>query len=177
MQENTYLVKVSLDSGSNSYYAAPVTEPVVLTVYQPTGSFATGGGWIVDSSGSHGNFGFVVHYNSAGNVQGHAVYVYRVGGLDYMIKSNAWIGMAIVGNHVYFQGKATLQVMDSATGVLLYSVGNYQFRVDVYDNTGTTVNNGQDTYQIAVWDNSGLVYHQAAGNLMGGQVMVHDSKP
>ena len=177
MQENTYLVTFSLDSGSNSYYTAPVTEPVVLTVYQPTGSFATGGGWIVDSSGSHGNFGFVVRYNSAGNVQGHAVYVYRVGGLDYMIKSNAWIGMAIVGNHVYFQGKATLQVMDSATGVLLYSVGNYQFRVDVYDNTGTTVNNGQDTYQIAVWDNSGLVYHQAAGNLMGGQVMVHDSKP
>lgn len=160
---------------TNSYYNAPNTDPLVLTVYQPNGSYATGGGWIVDPSGSHGNFGFVVRYTSSGNVQGHAVYIYRVGGLDYMIKSNAWIGLAIIGNHAYFQGKATLQVMDPTTGVLLYNVGNYQFKVDVYDNTGTTVNNGVDTYQITVWDNNGLVYHQAGGSLMGGQIMVHDA--
>jgi len=179
LAENSYLVLVKFDA-ANPYYAGPNSEPSVLTVYLPTGSFSTGGGWIVDSSGSHGNFGFVVRYSKSGNTQGHSVYVYRLNGYDYMFKSTAWIGFGISGGHAYFQGKGIIQQIDPATGLVVWSEGNYQFRVDTWDNTGTSNHNGIDTYQIVILDKNGVQYHVAggqlpgtSGDLQGGNIVVH----
>ena len=68
----------------------------MITFYNNTGQFVTGGGWIIDpaSGGNgHGNFGFNARFNKNGAPQGQMVYVYR--GLyngvlaDYRIKSNS----------------------------------------------------------------------------------------
>jgi hypothetical protein len=190
-KENTYLVTITFDA-ANKYYTGVASEPTVVDVYAPTGAFATGGGWITDtkSGGGHGNFGFTVR-STLSKVQGHSVYVYRVMGADgkmydWVIKSTAWTGLTITCTtpsgpcRTIFQGKAVVQQINSVTGEVVWSDGNFQFTVTVWDNTKTTNNGGVDTYQIVVLDKNGKPFWSAGGtppgtlgNLKGGQIVVH----
>ncbi|MCQ6962291.1 alkaline phosphatase family protein [Methanolobus chelungpuianus] len=157
---------------SDGYYSPTTSAPALLTVYEPTGQFTTGGGWILDPTGSHGNFGFTAKYNNKGNVQGNSVYIYHQDGLDYIIKSNAWIGLAITGATSRFQGKASLQIYDSTTGLLQpESSGNFQFIVEAVDNESSGT---PDSYYITVLDKNGVVYHTASGQLQGGNIVIHE---
>lgn len=101
------------------------------------------------------------------------MYVFRQANLVYMVKSNAVIGLAISASCGSFQTKATLQIFDPSTGQILFSDGNYQMTTKACDNTGTTTNSGTDTYGISVLDKNGLPYHNAGGNLQGGNITVH----
>jgi hypothetical protein len=106
--EASYCVMTKLIGGSggiaaasttNAWYQTDPPTAVVITFYNNTGQFVTGGGWIWDPAGGgnkHGNFGFNARYNKSGSPQGQMVYVYRglypaVGGVpaDYRIKSNS----------------------------------------------------------------------------------------
>ncbi|MFZ3168600.1 MAG: choice-of-anchor U domain-containing protein [Candidatus Methanoperedens sp.] len=156
----------------NDYYKPITSTPTPLIVYEPTGQFTTGGGWILDPTGSHGNFGFTAKYNKQGKVQGNSVYVYHQNGFDYIVKSNAWIGLAIKGITSSFQGKASLQIYDPATGLLQPgSSGNFQFTVEAVDNE---LSKTPDTYKITVLDKNGVVYHTATGQLQGGNIVIHE---
>ncbi len=156
----------------NDYYKPITSAPTPLTVYEPTGKFTTGGGWILDTVGSHGSFGFTVKYNKQGKVQGNSLYIYRQNGLDYIVKSNAWIGLAIKGITSSFQGKASLQIYDPTTGLLQPgSSGNFQFTVEAVDNE---LSKTLDTYKITVLDKNGSVYHNATGQLQGGNIVIHE---
>jgi len=177
--EGTYLVVAALEA-NDYYYIDGDSEPALITVYEPTGSFVTGGGWIWDN-GDHGNFGFVAHYNKNVLPKGSMVYVYRSGGYNWIVKSNSWIGLAISsdGHYATFQGKATVQKVDQY-GTVVLSAGNYQFTVEVWDYTGTGTNNGVDVFHIKVLTNTGTLFKEAgamppstAGNLQGGQIFVH----
>jgi len=172
---NDYFIIVDIDP--NDYYASSASDATALIVYEPTDDFVTGGGWIYDSFGSIGHFGFNVRYNKHGNLQGSLLYVYYEGGWNYIVKSNAWIGMAIEGNHAYFEAKCLIQKYNPATGELIWSEDNYKFRVDVWD---TDSYGGIDIYQIRVWDKNGVVYHEAGfnpiGRLQGGNIVIHDVK-
>jgi len=171
--ENGYLIVVSIDD--NDYYAGPTSDPTPLTVYEPTGEFVTGGGWIWDPSGSKGNFGFNAKYTKSGKPKGHLVYVYRDGGWNYIVKSNAWIGLAIVEGHAYFEAKCVVQKYNPATGELVWAEGNYKFRVDVWDKDS---DGGVDVYQIRVLDKNGVLFHEAGfdqlGELQGGNIVIHN---
>ncbi len=175
LQENCYIIIASLDATENDYYKAPTSDAIPLTVYEPTGTFVTGGGWIVDPTESHGNFGFNVKYLKSGRIQGRSVYVYRVGELNYIVRSNAWRGLAIQDEHAFFEGKCVVQIYDPASGELVWSEGNYKFRIDVWDNSP---NGGIDKYQLLVLDKNGVQYHEAgfdpAGYLKGGSIVIHD---
>lgn len=71
---DNWIVVLTVPS-TDAFFTGPPADPVVLTVYQPTtGTFATGGGWVVDPSyrnipvavsaeNDHGNFGFNIRYN------------------------------------------------------------------------------------------------------------------
>ena len=158
----------------NDYYLPISSKPTPMIVYEPTDQFTTGGGWIWDPTGSHGNFGFNVKYNKKGKVKGNSIYVYRLDGLDYIVKSNAWIGLAISDNTSTFQGKAVLQIFDPVTGELQpESSGNFQFTVEAMDNE---LNGNPDYYKITVLDKDGLEYHNATGSLNGGNIVIHDKK-
>ena len=128
----------------------------------------------MENTGSKGNFGFVVRYNKSKQVKGQSVYVYRYGGWDYIVKSNAWTGLAIENTRAYFEGKCTIQMYNPATGELVWSNGNYTFRVDTWDNSTT---GGIDIYQIRVLDKNGVIYHMAGfnpyGYLQGGNIVIH----
>jgi hypothetical protein len=172
--EGTYYIDVSVDPLVNLYYIAPTPEPSTLTVYLPTGTFVTGGGWIDDSSGGKGHFAFVVRYNAKGQVQGQSLYIYREGGFQFIVKSTAWNGLAIDGAHAWFEGKCVVQKYDLAMDTMVSSEGNYKFRVDVWDNTAT---GGKDVYQIQTWNKVGMGYHKAGitpyGELRGGSIVIH----
>jgi hypothetical protein len=183
---DNWTVVVRLAPGSS--FTAVATDPVVLTVYQPApGAFATGGGWVVDpgyqsrpvaisAQNNHGNFGFNVRYKSGTTPQGHAVYVFRgADGYDYVVKSNSWQGgaAAFTAGTTAFTGKATVTVVDPATGAVVPGLGggNYTFRVDA-------TAGASPTYAISVYDPSGTLFHQAGTSasqlpLGGGNIVVH----
>jgi hypothetical protein len=61
-----------------------------------------------------------------------------------------------------------------ATGELVWSNGNYTFRVDAWDNNKP---GGTDIYQIRVLDKNGVAFHMAGfnpyGYLQGGNIVIH----
>ena len=175
LSENGYLIQISFDCDSNDYYQGPKSDLINIVVYEPTGDFVTGGGWIWDSSGNKGNFGFNVKYKKNGLPKGQAVFVYRVGDWHYIVKSNAWLGMAIVGSHSFFEAKCVVQQYNSETGEMLWDEGNYNLRIDVWDNAEEE--EVDDVFQIRVYDKNGLLYYEAGfdpyGFLQGGNIVIH----
>ncbi len=167
--------------GTNLYYTAADAQVVGLDFYVNSGQFATGGGWVSDPSGTHGNFAFNARYNSTGSPKGQMVYVYRAtyNGVmaDFIIKSNALSALQFSGTAYpissTLQGKANVQVNRAADGYTLFSAGNYTFSATVIDSgqTGTT---GKQ-FSLAVYDSSGVPYHSipAGTPLQGGNVVVH----
>ena len=119
--EGFVCVNVSLvagpDGGVNQWYVADSTA-TMLTFYEPSGQFATGGGWVADPAGGKGNFGFTARYLKSGRVQGNLVYTYRgeYNGelVEYKIKSSALNALAFGGAtfpvSASLQGKATLRI-------------------------------------------------------------------
>ena len=174
LPEESYLILITLDSNVNEYYKGKPSDLATITIYEPNGDFVTGGGWIYDSYGNKGNFGFNVKYKKNGLPKGQAIYVFRAGDWEYIIKSNAWLGMAIDGNHSFFETKSTVQVYNSETNELIWDEGNYQMRIDVWD--GEEV----DLFQIRIYDKNGIVWHEAGfdplGVLEGGNITIHSKE-
>jgi hypothetical protein len=167
--------------GTNLFYTAPNAEPVGVDFYVNSGQFATGGGWVNDPTGSHGNFGFNARYNSAGSPKGQMVYVYRssYNGVlaDFIIKSNALNALQFTGTTYpissTLQGKVNVQVNRASDGYALFSAGNYTFSATVTDN-GQNGTSGKQ-FSLIVYDTSGVPYHSvpAGTPLQGGNVVVH----
>jgi hypothetical protein len=192
----------SLTAGSvNGWYLPNSAEAAVITFYNNTGQFVTGGGWVTDggSTNSKGNFGFNARFNNNGSPQGQMVYVYR--GLyngvlaDFRIKSNSltslgfscWNGTAYatcpIGNTTFpamaaLQGKSTIQINRASDGYVLYSDGNSTFNASVID-SGQSSGIGSDSFSLTVYDKNGVLYKQigvpVAALLGGGNVVIHPS--
>ncbi len=174
----------------NGYFAGPSSDPVVMTVYQPSpDKFVTGGGWIHDPSfqnqpvpvgpNDHGNFGFTVRYGKNLTPSGHAIYIFRgSNGFTYIIKSNSWQGggLALGPTSGEFGGKANVSVVDPETGLVVVGLGggNFSYRVDVTDSGA----GDGDTYAITVYSPTGALYHQVGTPqqqllLGGGNIVIH----
>ncbi|MFW9964811.1 MAG: OmpL47-type beta-barrel domain-containing protein [Candidatus Sifarchaeia archaeon] len=177
LPENGYIIIISIDPEDNPFYMGPSSDLVTLTIFEPTGDFVTGGGWLMGPSGEKSNFGFNVKYSKRGTPRGQSIYIFHEGDWETIVKSNAWTGMAIDGDHSFFEGKCTVQNYNTETGELLWDEGNYQFRVDVWDNDES---GGIDVYQIRVLDKDGLVFHEVGfyplGLLGGGNIAIHLEK-
>lgn len=166
--------------GVNPWYVADNAEAAAIVFYEPTGQFATGGGWIDDPGGGKGNSGFNARYNKKGNPQGHMVYVYR--GLysgvpaDFVIKSNALNALMFAGTEypisAILQGKCTIQINRSSDGALLFSEGNATFQATVVD-SGENSGSG-DAFSLVVYDKNGVVYKSVpTAPLQGGNIVIH----
>ncbi len=198
---DNYTVKIVLDT--NPYYTAPVENQAVTVTVSGTG-FTTGGGWINEPSArTKSNFGFTVKYLKNGNVQGNSIYIYRktvaantvanpaggflpAGEYNWIIKSNAMTGLNQTCTtttpkvcKATFTGKSNITAVNRATGLAFSLGGNYQFQVDVTDNSepGSSPGAGPDSYAIRVWDTSTGTYYQLGtpiGQLLinGGNIQV-----
>ncbi len=192
LPQGVYVVRAQIEP-SNGYYSSSTSEGVAFTVYTPSGAFVSGGGFVPDPTSGHGNFAFLERYTKSGQPSGQSVYIYRESCgssdirlletvspqpgdvCDVMVKSNAMIGLAIGASCSTFQGKSTIQVMDASSGVLLGSVGNYQFTVQAC-NGGV----GVGTYALQVLNPYGIVFHSVGSYpsgtpLGGGLIIVHQS--
>lgn len=144
---NTYSAEVSIDG---DYYAGATED--VLTVYDPSLGFATGGGWFSwPETGEKTNLGFTMKYNKKGaNLSGNLLLIrHRDDGTIYRVKSNALEGLALSPmespfGYASFSGKATYKSWDWEE-----PVGNHGFVVYVedYGEPG-----GNDRFWIRVLD-------------------------
>jgi hypothetical protein len=184
----------------NAWYQAINAPAAVITFYNNTGQFVTGGGWIVDPNGGgnhKGNLGFNARFNKSGAPQGQMVYVYRGtynGELaDYRIKSNSltslgfscWNGTAYgpcpLGNATFparatLEGKSTIQINRARDGYVMFSDGNANFSATVVD-SGQSSGIGSDTYSLTVYDKNAVLYKSVPTTLLGGgNVVIHGAK-
>jgi hypothetical protein len=127
---NTYTVAVAI--GGN-YYTGSAED--VLTVYDPSLGFTTGGGWFYwPGTSEKTNFGYTMKYGkNATNVKGSLLLIRHLADDEkYRIKSNALDGLAIGSDTTFgwasFSGKATYL----APG-MLEAEGNHGFTVYVED--------------------------------------------
>jgi CSLREA domain-containing protein len=165
---DTWTIKVKIDADNGYWKASPVGMGTV-TVEQPTTELRTsGGGWVSDaqSMNGKGNFGFNVANQKKG-VRGGSVYLFRgLDGFTYLVKNTSWqsggIGFSSEGailSKAAFSGKCVVQKIDSDTGEIVDSFGNYSFTIDVRD--GDLFNPRQaDKYAITVLNSNGLVWRQ-----------------
>jgi hypothetical protein len=188
---DNYIVKIVMGDkvAGVGYYEAPVEDPTVTITIAGTG-FTTGGGWLNETSlGSRSNFGFTVKYLKNSNVQGNSLYIYRrtvgpnavanpsggylaAGAYNWIIKSNAMAGLTQTCStttpkvcNASFEGKNNITAVNRTTGTAYSLGGNYNFHVDVTDNSepGSTPGAGPDTYTMRVWDGSTGEYYKLPG--------------
>ena len=174
--EDSYLVQISIDPNENDYYWGDNLNFFTLIIYEPVGDFVTGGGWIVDANGNKGNFGFNVKYKKNGLPKGQAIYVYREGDYIFIIKANAWVGMAIISeeNYTIFEAKCNVKQVNAITGEIVWEEGNYRLIIEAWDHS----KDGKgDIIQIRVYDRIGILYSEIGfdpyGYLIGGNIVIH----
>ncbi|MFW9909309.1 MAG: OmpL47-type beta-barrel domain-containing protein, partial [Candidatus Thorarchaeota archaeon] len=169
-----YFVIIGFDPNYNIYYTGADSSPVVISVVEASRDFVTGGGWICDPSGGKGTFAFVVKYKKNGLPTGNALYMYREGRWQYIIKSDTWIGLGIEGKHAFFEATGIVFRFNIDTGRLEHLGRNFLFRIDIWDQKKA------DVFHITIYDENGLVFHQAGdecgGLLKGGSIKIHSNK-
>ena len=180
---NTYSVVVTIDG---DYYTGGTED--VVTVYDPSLGFATGGGWFYwPDTMDKTTYGFTMKYGKNGrNVKGNLLVIrHMADGSIYRFKSNALEGLAVgestspAFGWASFSGKGTYKepTWDDP-------IGNHTFTAYVEDRSEPGA--GADRFWIEVRDKSNLVLPglsidpQATDNAVtigGGNIVVpHASK-
>ena len=187
VDEDTYVVKVRIDATNGYWTANPVGLGTINVAVGSNDQQTAGGGWVSDSESVNGkgNFGFNVRFKG-NSLKGNSIYVFRgTDGFTYVVKSNSWQGGFLnfsaepgtsILNRTSFKGKCVVQKIDSSTGLIVASFGNYTFTVDGRDGDLLTPRDS-DAYAIAILDNNGVIWRRVGSNtgllpLGGGNVMV-----
>ncbi|MCK4800156.1 PKD domain-containing protein [Candidatus Parcubacteria bacterium] len=157
-----------------------VTANKSIVIYDPTGGFVTGGGWIDSPLGAYvadptltgkASFGFVSKYQKgATKPSGNTEFQFRAGNLNFHSSSYDWL--VIAGQKAIYKG----------IGQINGGTEQYKFMISAKDN------NTEDTFRIKITDTSdNIVYdNQMAGNIddnvnptlliNGGNIVVHKGK-
>lgn len=147
-----------------------------IVVYDPSGGFVTGGGWIDSPAGAYtadpglsgkATFGFVARYRKGANTpDGNTEFQFRAGDLTFKSTSYDWL--VVAGQKAMFKGVGEIN-----------GVGGYGFILSANDD-------GQDdTFRIRITGPGGLVYDNEVDAdedvdpttvLGGGSILVHSAK-
>jgi hypothetical protein len=150
-----------------------------VVVYDPSGGFVTGGGWIDSPAGAYSadptltgkaNFGFVARYKKGAVVpDGNTEFQFKAGELAFKSTSYQWL--VIAGPQAKFKGTGTIN-----------GRGNFGFMLTAID--GNRKSDGVDSFRIKIWDvaTGATVYDNQRGAsddsgdataLGGGSVVIH----
>lgn len=155
-----------------------------VVVYDPSGGFVTGGGWINSPAGAYrpdpslmgkATFGFVSKYEKGKTVPtGNTEFQFHEGNLNFNSTQYEWL--VISGSRAQFKGSGTIN-----------GSGNYGFLLTALD--GDLSNPvAPDMFRIKIWDknNNGVIvydnqYGAADGDALttvlgGGSIVIHTSK-
>jgi PKD repeat protein len=147
------------------------TEPFrYVVVYDPSGGFVTGGGWIDSPAGAYkpdptlvgkATFGFVSKYKKgAMTPTGNTEFQFKAGGLNFHSSSYDWLVVTGV-NYARYKGSGTINGM-----------GDYRFMLWAGDNY-------PDTFRIRIWTEDGAgvetdVYDNGFDQAIGGgSIVIH----
>ncbi|HEY0006594.1 MAG TPA: immunoglobulin-like domain-containing protein [Pyrinomonadaceae bacterium] len=153
----------------------------MVVIYDPSGGFVTGGGWINSPAGAYAanpsltdkaNFGFVSKYQQgAAPPNGQTEFQFKAGGLNF--SSNAYEWLVIAGARAQYKGTGTIN-----------GAGNYGFILTAIDGQ-INGGGGTDKFRVKIWDkNNGdaVVYDNQMGagvddnpttTLGGGSIVIH----
>jgi hypothetical protein len=164
------------DSGSSTFQ--------FIVIYDPSGGFVTGGGWINSPEGAYvaepllvgkATFGFVSKYQQGANVPtGNTQFSFQV--VDLKFKSTEYDWLVVAGSNAKFKGTGTIN-----------GLGNYGFQLFGFDaDVNTNDSHLDDKFRIKIWDkNNGdvVVYDNELGQLEaaepstvigGGSIVIHN---
>jgi hypothetical protein len=177
---NLYKVVATTASGCASSNAA------YMAVYDPNGSFITGGGWITSPAGAlvaqpslsgKANFGFVAKYKKGkSEVDGNTEFQFQDGNFNFKSSELDAGTLVISGSKGTYRGEGTVN-----------GTGDYGFMVSAVDGQ-ITGGGGTDLFRIKIWDRSHgntVVYDNNMGKdengvpttiLGGGSIVIHYAK-
>lgn len=141
----------------------------MVVVYDPSGGFVTGGGWMWSPQGAciaapalegKANFGFVSKYRRGATVPtGQTEFVFETGGLDFHSSSYEWLVVNTAGSSAQFKGSGTIN-----------GAGDYKFMLWAGDAA-------PDTFRIKIWQEDGdelVIYDNGFSQpIEGGSIIVH----
>jgi hypothetical protein len=152
-----------------------------VVIYDPSGGFVTGGGWINSPAGAYtpdptltgkAHFGFTSKYQSGATApSGDTSFRFQEGNLNFQSTSYEWL--VIAGARAQFKGEGTIN-----------GSGRYGFLLTAIDGQ-ISGGGGVDKFRIKIWDkNNGdaIVYDNQMGAddsgnpttaLGGGNIVIH----
>jgi hypothetical protein len=152
----------------------------VLAVYDPSGGFVTGGGWIQSPQGAYApdpsaagkaSFGFVSKYaTGAATPSGETQFQFNVG--SFRFKSTVYDWLVIAGARAQYKGIGTVN-----------GSGEYGFMLTAIDGAAAG-GGGVDKFRIRIWtlNDDYVVYDNQIGGsntaepataLGGGSIVIH----
>ena len=141
------------------------TDTAMVVVYDPSGGFVTGGGWIMSPVRAYtsnpgltgkATFGFVAKYKKGANVpDGNTEFQFKAGDLNFHSTSYEWL--VVAGTNAKFKGVGTIN-----------GQGTYKFMITADDGS-------PDKFRIQIWDaGDGLVYDNGSQQALGGgSIVIH----
>ncbi|WP_299700520.1 PKD domain-containing protein [uncultured Pontibacter sp.] len=176
-----YTVGLTVTDACNS---STFTTYQYIVVFDPSGGFVTGGGWIDSPAGAYrpdgslegrANFGFVSKYQKGAKIPtGHTNFQFQVADLHFSSTSYEWL--VVSGATARYKGVGTIN-----------GSGNYGFILSAIDGQ-VTGGGGYDKFRIKIWDknnNDLVVYDNNLGDgsddafaetmIGGGSIVVHEA--
>ena len=166
-----YTITVTVSDGLLAGQRTSTSDvPAYTVVYDPSGGFVTGGGWITSpagacswsgcradgSSAGKATFGFVSGYKKGATVPtGNTEFQFQAGGLNFSSASYEWL--VVAGSKAQFKGQGTIN-----------GVGVYKFML--WGGAGTP-----NTFRIRITGaGDGVVYDNGVDQpLGGGSIVIH----
>jgi hypothetical protein len=119
-----------------------------VVVFDPSGGFVTGGGWIPSPAGAYGpdpslqgsaTFGFVSRYaRGTATPIGQTQFLFRLAGLEFQSSKYDWL--VVAGARAQFKGRGTVN-----------AAGDYGFMLSAVDGDRPE-GGGVDKFRIKIWD-------------------------
>ncbi len=159
-----------------------------IVIFDPTGGFVTGGGWIDSPVGASklyplvtgkANFGFNAKYkngkNNTNEVDGNTNFQFKAGDLHFSSSAHHNMSLVISGAKATYTGEGTIN-----------GSGSYEFRLIAID--GDLLGNSPDKFRIKIWTKgnpSDVIYDNQRGTsessddatiLGGGSIVIHKPK-
>jgi hypothetical protein len=149
-----------------------------VVVYDPYGSYVTGGGWIMSPAGAYtadpsltgkATFGFVSKYKKGATVPtGKTDFQFHAAALNFHSETYEWL--VVAGARAQFKGTGTIN-----------GVGSYKFMLTAIDGD-INGGGGADKFRIKIWGDNGVIYDNMLGAsdtgdpttvISGGSIVIH----
>lgn len=178
ISQGSYNFVLTITDNNVRSYQKQATNYVV--VYDPTGGFVTGGGWINSPAGAYvsnpsltgtANFGFNSKYQKGANVPtGTTEFNFKVANLNFHSDSYDWL--VVAGPKAQYKGTGTIN-----------GTGQYGFMLTAIDGQ-LNGGGGTDKFRIKIWDKASgnTVYDNMIGTsdtadpttlVQGGSITIH----